>query len=116
MASQVISLGLERNLRKLRSNRDQLFAILHNHRSALTRLFDTGVIFHRDGSRAARDLLLAHELLHQVLDLLDDISDSEPPSPERSQKLEKLQKLLARTSAITAKTGEKLKALIPPEK
>ena len=116
MASDVISLGLERNLRKLRSNRDQLFAILQNHRSALTRLFDTGVIFHREGSRAGRSLLLAHELLHQVLDLLDEISDGDPPSPERSRKLQKLSQLLARTSAITAKTSEKLKSLIAPEK
>ncbi len=111
----VISLGLERNLRKLKQNRDQLFAILSNHRSALTRLFETGVIFHREGSRAGRDLLLAHDLLLQVLDLLDTLSENEN-SPDRVNQLKKLERMLTRTSALTARTSEKLRALIPPEK
>src|SRR6516162_8520142 len=102
MASSVISLGLERNLRKLKHNRDQIFAILSNHRSALTRLFETGVIFHREGSRAGRDLLLAHDLLLQVLDLLDSLSDQETGA-ERTEKLKRLERLLNRTSALTAR-------------
>ena len=111
----VISLGLERDLRKLRSNREQLYAVLNNHRQALTRLFETGVIFHRQGVKAGRDLLLAHELLHRVLDLLDELGSDDLKGDEKTQKMLRLQRLLNRASVITSRTGEKLRSLLPPQ-
>lgn len=110
----VISLGLERDMRKLRANREQLYAVLNNHRQALTRLFETGVIFHRQGVKAGRDLLLAHELLHRVLDMLDELGNDDLKGEEKTKIMLRVQRDLNRASLITTRTGEKLRSLLPP--
>lgn len=111
----VISLELERDMRKLRSNREQLYAVLNNHRQALTRLFETGVIFHRQGVKAGRDLLLAHELLHRVLDQLDELGSDDLKGEPKARLMLRIQRDLTRASVITARTGEKLRSLLPPQ-
>ena len=83
---------------------------LEENRAALSRLFSTGLIFTQKGARAGRDLLLAHQALLKVVDL---IARLEPPARQDAALKNRAEEVfahldaqLARTAQLTARTGE----------
>jgi len=91
----------------MRDARERLRAMADGNRRALTRLFQSGLIFTRSGARLGRDLLLAHQHLVRVADLLARLGDP-PGRPRRDADAEALfvqvQLLLARTADLSARS------------
>ena len=86
-------------------------AAMEDNRAALSRLFSTGLIFTQKGSRAGRDLLLAHQSLLRVVDLFARLED--PPAREdgalrirAEEAFAHLDAQLARAAQLTARTGD----------
>lgn len=109
-SSPVIDLADARDDRRLREYQSRLRAVLDTNRRALRRLFQSGIIFSRAGARLGRDLLLAHQHLLKVGDLLvrlEELPGSGTPS-RRDVEAEALyvevQALLARTSELSARS------------
>jgi hypothetical protein len=72
----------------------------------------------REGTRAGRDLLLAHQLLLRVVTLLERLShQGDIPAPRRAAEVDEifgeLDLLLERTGELTARTFETLEKLKP---
>jgi hypothetical protein len=120
--SNVIDLASERGRRRIGEYERRIRAVLDANRRALGRLFSTGLLFTRQGSRAGRDLLLAHQHLLKVVDLLGQLSDwgdigaapelREPPRGAEIEALyEELDSLLERTNQLTTRTGDFLATL-----
>src|SRR3954469_10209941 len=63
MQPAVVSLEEARLHRRLRAYRERLDNVLTANQHAITRLFQTGRLFTREGTKAGRDLLLAHQHL-----------------------------------------------------
>ncbi len=84
--------------------------MLDTNRKALSRLFQSGLIFTRAGARLGRDLLLAHQHLLRVADLLARLGELSPPGPRDRRDTEaaalyaQVQALLARTSELSARS------------
>jgi hypothetical protein len=103
----VVDLAAARGDRRLRDARERLGAMADGNRRALTRLFQSGLIFTRQGARLGRELLLAHQHLVRVADLLARLGD---PSgrPRRDAEAEalfgQLQLLLSRTAELSARS------------
>src|SRR5512140_1115584 len=74
-APPVVDLAQARDARRLR----ELVARCQNvddvNRKSLARLFQSGLVFTRQGARLGRDLLLAHQHLLRVSDLLARIAE-----------------------------------------
>ncbi len=68
--SGVVDLAEARDDRRLRDYQARLRTVLESNRRALSRLFQSGVLFTRAGARLGRDLLLAHQHLLRGSDLL----------------------------------------------
>lgn len=106
----MIDLTDARDDRRLRDYRARLGAVQETNRRALSRLFQSGLIFSRAGSRLGRDLLLAHQHLTRVADLLGRLAelDRHRASGRRVAETEALygqaQTLLARTSELSARS------------
>ena len=101
----VIDLARARNARRLVDCQRRTQLVIEANKRALARLFQSGVIYSRVGARLARDLLLAHQHLLKVVDLLARIS--EQASPERFEAetiYDEVQALLARTTVLTARS------------
>lgn len=128
MSSTVTKMAVHRRSKSIRMSKTQLLQILDNQRTALKRLFSTGLLFHSAGSEAARALLLAQELSLKAIDLFDAMTDSEVEakiaSAEGSESvrlaknqeqahIRKLKQLLARIEKITEQSGRILKSLHP---
>jgi hypothetical protein len=77
------------------------------NRRALSRLFQGGLVFTRQGARLGRDLLLAHQHLLRVSDLLVRIGELRgPAAPADAEALyEEAHDLLARTTRLTSRSG-----------
>lgn len=105
----IIDLASERGRRRISEYESKIRRVVDTNRRALTRLFANGVIFTRQGARAGRDLLLAHQHLLKVLDVLGQLSDlGEPKAPRRAEVealYEELDGLLERTSHLTNRSG-----------
>jgi len=103
----VVDLAAARGDRRLRDARHRLRAMAEGNRRALTRLFQTGLIFTRQGARLGRELLLAHQHLLRVADLLARLGDLAGP-PRRDAETEALlgqvQLLLSRTAELSARS------------
>ncbi len=106
-STAVVDLGQARDARKLRDLRDRCDRVDEVNRKALARLFQTGLIFSRSGARLGRDLLLAHQHLLRVSDLLARIAELPDASAagDASDLYEEAHALLARTSDLTARCG-----------
>jgi hypothetical protein len=105
---RVIDLARVREARRLCDYQCRLRAVLENNRRALGRLFQSGLIFSRQGSRLGRDLLLAHQHLLKVSDLLSRLGDVATGSGGSACEAEELyaqvQSLLSRTTELTARS------------
>ncbi|ACG75049.1 conserved hypothetical protein [Anaeromyxobacter sp. K] len=104
--STVVDLAQARESRRLRELQARCRGVDEVNRRGLSRLFQSGLIFTRQGARLGRDLLLAHQHLLRVADLLarigelpaEEAGDADPLYAEA-------QSLLARTTELTARTG-----------
>jgi hypothetical protein len=105
--AQVLDLAAARDARRLRDFQARCRAVEAANRKSLARLFQGGLIFTRHGARLGRELLLAHQHLLRVGDLLARIG--ELPGAGTGTEAEVLygeaQSLLARTSELTARCG-----------
>lgn len=110
----VVDLASERGRRKLRGYENRIRRVLAVNRLAVTRLFGSGLLFTRQGTRAGRELLLAHQHLLKVVDVLDDLAglDGAESRPGVAVAMyEELDALLTRTSQLSARTEEFLAGL-----
>jgi hypothetical protein len=115
-AAPVIDLAEARGRHRLSAYRRKISQVLESNRRAIARLFSTGALFSRQGSRAGRDLLLAHQHLLKVVTLLNQLSDQGAiPAPRTSGEVNavyrELDLLLERTSELTSRTGHYLARL-----
>jgi len=84
---------------------------MSDNRAALTRLFASGLISTQKGSRAGRDLLLAHQALLKVVDvftrLVEQSSREDATLKVRAEEVfRQLDAQLTRTAQLTQRTGE----------
>jgi hypothetical protein len=101
----VIDLARARDERRLAEYQRRTRRELDANKGALSRLFQSGLVYSRVGSRLGRDLLLAHQHLLRVGELLSRLGDME--SPERfdaASVYDEVQALLARTAALSARS------------
>jgi hypothetical protein len=119
--AEVVSLHDARLSRRVEHYKGRLDHVLKANKKAITRLFTTGMLFTRHGSRAGRDLLLAHEHLLRVVSLVERLeNEGDVPAPRKQEEVDaifkELEELLDRTSELTDHTAELLEELgKPPE-
>ncbi len=106
-APPVVDLAQARDARRLREIQARCRAVDEVNRRSLGRLFQTGLLFTRQGARLGRDLLLAHQHLLRVSDLLARIGDlpEDAPEADATSLYDEAQALLVRTSELTARCG-----------
>ena len=114
--AEVVNLQDLRLQRRVAEYRARLDRVIRSNKRAITRLFSTGLIFTRHGTRAGRDLLLAHEHLLRVVALIERLSnEGDVPAPRKAEEIEgiftELDALLDRTSELTEHTAELLEEL-----
>lgn len=101
----VVDLAEARELRRLRDFQARCRGVDEVNRKALARLFQSGLIYTRQGARLGRDLLLAHQHLLRVNDLLARIGELPGEADEAGPLYTEAQSLLARTTELTARSG-----------
>jgi hypothetical protein len=102
-AAAVVDLADARDGRRLRDLHLRLGASLDRNRGALARLFQSGLVFTRAGSRLGRELLLAHQHLLRAGDLLARLPDA--GAKEAEALLERqVRAVLDRTDAVYARS------------
>jgi hypothetical protein len=103
----VVDLAQARDARRLRELMARCRAVDDVNRKSLARLFQTGLVYTRQGARLGRDLLLAHQHLLRVSDLLARIAElpTVPADGEANALYDEAQALLARTAELTARSG-----------
>ena len=104
----VVDLADARDDHRLRDYQARLRTTEETNRKALSRLFRSGLIFSRAGARLGRDLLLAHQHLMRVGDLLSRLGDLDNHAGRGRREAEALygqvQALLSRTSDLSARS------------
>ena len=109
-SSAVVELADARDDRRLRDHQRRLGAVIETNRRSLARMFRSGLIFTRAGARLGRDLLLAHQHLLKVGDLLARLEDlaAQGALGRRDVEAEALyaqvQALLTRTAELSARS------------
>ena len=103
----VVDLALARDARRLREFQARCRAVDELNRKSLAQLFQSGLLYTRQGSRLGRDLLLAHQHLLRVSDLLVRVGELAGPgaAAEAEPLYDEAQDLLARTAKLTSRTG-----------
>lgn len=102
----MLDLARARDARRLRELQARCRAVDEVNRKSLVRLFQSGLVYTRQGARLGRDLLLAHQHLLRVSDLLARIAESaEASGGDAAALYEEAHGLLARTAELTARTG-----------
>ena len=107
-APPVVDLAQARDARRLRELQERCGAVDEVNRKSLGRLFQTGLVFTRAGARLGRDLLLAHQHLLRVSDLLARMVDVPEGAEDAAALYDEAQALLARTSALAVRCGDVL--------
>lgn len=115
-AGEIVNIDDARLSRRVEAYRERLNHVLHENKGAVGRLYATGLMFTKQGARAGRDLLFAHEHLLRVVGLVDRLSnDGDVPAPRRPEEIEaiivELDTLLGRTSELTQHTAHLLEEL-----
>jgi hypothetical protein len=81
--------------------------VLETNRKALSRLFQSGIIFSRAGARLGRDLLLAHQHLLRAGDLLARLAElSDGGGGGRGKRDAEAEALYAQVQSLLARTSE----------
>lgn len=111
--AQVVNLSEVRLDRRLLLYRLKIDHVLRSNRRAIGRLYTTGALFTKVGTRAGRDLLTAHEHLLRVVGLIERLShQGDVPPPRKPAEVDavflELDTLLQRTAELTEQTGELL--------
>ena len=104
-ASPVIELDRVRDARRIVNGQGRAQQALQSSRRALSRLFNSGLVYSRAGARLARDLLLVHQQLLRASELLSRLAET--PQGARTDAegvLTDFDELLARTDALTARS------------
>lgn len=103
----VVDLSAAREARRLVEFQARCRAVDELNRKALSRLFQGGLIYTRQGARLGRDLLLAHQHLLRVTDLLVRVGELTGPAAVRDAEplYDEARDLLARTTKLTSRTG-----------
>ncbi len=114
--AEVVSLHDARLSRRVDAYRARLDRVLKANKRAVTKLISTGLIFTKHGTRAGRDLLLAHEHLLRVVALVDRLgNEGDVPAPRKPEEVDaiflELDTLLDRTSELTEHTAQLLEEL-----
>ena len=114
--AEVVNLHDARLSRRVDNYRARLDGVLKANKRAVTRLFSTGLLFTKHGTRAGRDLLLAHEHLLRVVTLIERLgNEGDVPAPRRADEIDaiffELDQLLDRTSELTEHTAALLEEL-----
>lgn len=106
-SATIVDLQVERDRRRLHDYEARIRAVLERNRGELSRLFASGSIFTRRGTRTGRDLLLAHQHLLRVEALLGKLEDlgAAASGDEVEVIYRELDELLEKTSQLTDKTG-----------
>ncbi len=106
-APPVVDLAQARDARRLREIQARCRAVDEVNRKSLGRLFQSGLLFTRQGARLGRDLLLAHQHLLRVSDLLARIAElpDGAAADDAGALYDEAQALLARTTELTARSG-----------
>ena len=105
---RVVDLAEAREAFRLREFRARCRTVDEVNRKALAQLFQSGLIYTRRGARLGRDLLLAHQHLLRIADVLDRLGDV-PEAPDRGEAADvyvEAQALLARTSELAVRCGD----------
>lgn len=115
--ADVVSLAEARARSKIDLYRARLNQALADNKRAVSRLYATGALFTKDGTRAGRDLLLAHQHLLRVVGLLDRLAhQGDVPAPLSPQGLDQvygeLDNLFSRTDELRLRTSELLRKLV----
>jgi hypothetical protein len=97
----VIELNAARERRRLICYRERAQAVLAQNRDALDRLFESGLVFTRHGSRVGRDLLQAHQHLLRVVDM----ATRDPKHPHGPRVVEVGEALFREIEALLEKTN-----------
>lgn len=107
VAPPVVDLARARDAKRLRELIARCRAVDEVNRKSLNRLFQTGLVYTRQGARLGRDLLLAHQHLLRTSDLLARIAELPvaPTDREATALYDEAQALLARTAGLTARSG-----------
>lgn len=100
----MVDLAAVRGDRRLRDARERLRAMSDGNRRALSRLFQSGLIFSRAGARLGRELLLAHQHLVRVADLVARLGAAGPDASEADAIHGQVQLLLSRTAELSARS------------
>jgi hypothetical protein len=102
-----VDLAQARDARRLRDLQARCRAIDALNRKSLVRLFQSGLVYTRQGARLGRDLLLAHQHLLRVSDLLARIAElpADADDGDAAALYDEAQALLARTVELTARSG-----------
>jgi hypothetical protein len=115
-SAEVVSLSEARLSRRLTTYGDRLDRALRSNRRAIGKLYVSGLLFTKQGTRAGRDLLLAHEHLLRVVALLNRLRhEGDVPAPRKASEVDavfsELDTLLERTSELTEHTAVLLDGL-----
>jgi hypothetical protein len=110
-AAAIVDLSSVRAQKKRELAERRVRSAMNDNRAALARLFSTGLIFTHKGTRAGRDLLLAHQALLKIVDvfarLIEPSSRDDHSLQVRAEEVfASLDAQLARTAQLTQRTGE----------
>ncbi len=104
----VVDLGAARERQRFSRCRGRVDAVLEHHRRALARLFESGLVFTRHGSRVGQELLRAQQHLLRVSDLIgrEGRDDGGRTATGLDALFEEVESLLEKTSAIARRNKE----------
>ena len=100
----VVDLSSVRAQRRREQAESRVRDAMEENRAALSRLFSTGLIFTQKGSRAGRDLLLAHQALLRTADLFARLV--EPSARDDAALKHRAEEVFAHLDSQLARTGE----------
>ncbi len=100
----VVDLSMARDARRLRDFQARCRGVDEVNRKSLSRLFQTGLIFTRHGARLGRELLLAHQHLTRVADLVARLDRGAEAGADAEVIHGQVQLLLARTAELAARS------------
>jgi hypothetical protein len=102
--SAVVDLAQARDARRLRDLGERCGAVDDCARRMLSRLFQCGTIYTRQGSRLGRDLLLSHQHLLRASALVGRAGDCDASAPDESDALyQEAAALVERSAQIIAR-------------